>query len=77
MGAAASISLDEVKAHPQFDIIGEDLKVDVIKAYTEVNKEACTKLDPYLKYGGSYKGDLKDTNNFHYVTFDELPKVCC
>jgi hypothetical protein len=30
-------------------------------------------MDPYLKYGGSYLGDAKDTKDFKYVTFDEVP----
>ena len=30
--------------------------------------------DPYLKYGGSYGGDPKDSRDFKYVTFSELPK---
>jgi len=29
--------------------------------------------DPYLKYGGEYMGDVKDTKDFHYVTFHERP----
>ena len=76
MGGAASISVDNIKNHPQFRIVGNEVKDEVIKAYTEVNTEVCKKLDPYLKYGGSYRGNHKDTKKFHYVTFDELPKVC-
>lgn len=30
--------------------------------------------DPYLKYGGSYGGDVKDSKDFKYVLFSELPK---
>lgn len=30
--------------------------------------------DPYLKYGGSYVADSKDSKDFKYVTFTELPK---
>jgi len=29
---------------------------------------------PYLKYGGAYLGDPKDTSDFKYVTFTELPR---
>mmetsp|Transcript_10967 Transcript_10967/g.15138 ORF Transcript_10967/g.15138 Transcript_10967/m.15138 type:complete len:433 (+) Transcript_10967:96-1394(+) len=30
-------------------------------------------LDPYLKYGGSYSGDIKDTASFKYVSYDSMP----
>jgi creatine kinase len=30
--------------------------------------------DPYLKYGGCYEGDPKDTEDFKYVSFPELPR---
>ena len=30
--------------------------------------------DQYLKFGGSYEGDSKDTNDFKYITYSELPK---
>lgn len=29
---------------------------------------------PYLQFGGSFSGDAKDTDNFKYVTFTEMPK---
>lgn len=29
--------------------------------------------DQYLKYGGSYAGDSKDTADFKYITYTELP----
>lgn len=31
--------------------------------------------DPFLKYGGSYAGDPKDTADFKYVKFTEVPKL--
>ena len=31
--------------------------------------------DPYLQYGGEYLGDRKDTDNFHYITFKDMPKI--
>ena len=31
-------------------------------------------VDPYLQWGGAYEGDLKDTDDFKYVTFHELPR---
>ena len=30
-------------------------------------------VHPYLKYGGSFAGDTKDTDKFKYVQFTELP----
>ena len=30
--------------------------------------------DLYLKYGGAFKGDSKDTPEFKYLTFQQLPK---
>jgi creatine kinase len=74
MGAAASISQEEIEAMPQYkiwtaaggkidDVKGEDGKVDLGKVE-----------DPYLKYGGSYAGDDKDSTDFKYLSFSELPK---
>ena len=37
------------------------------------SKNAGSYEDPYLKYGGSYAGDIKDTKDFKYLTFDQLP----
>ena len=44
-------------------------KEDAEKAGTSVALE-----DQYLKYGGSYAGDSKDTADFKYITYTELPK---
>lgn len=46
----------------KFDELQEDGKVDLSKVH-----------DPYLAYGGSYKGDHKDTKDFKYITFDIVP----
>ncbi|RYY84956.1 hypothetical protein EON63_08215 [archaeon] len=40
----------------------QDGKIDLSKVH-----------DPYLAFGGSYKGDHKDTKDFKYITFDTLP----
>ena len=75
MGAAASVSLDEVKTHPQYTILGKDKIAEVFGSESSVALEVSAKVDPYLKYGGAYKGDPKDSKDFHYVIYDELPKV--
>lgn len=73
MGAAASVEKDEVKTLPQYTIMGGDAKFDELKG--EDGKVDMSKVeDPYLKYGGSYAGDAKDSADFKYVTFSELPK---
>jgi len=70
MGAAASI--EDVKTHPQFTILGEE---EVKKRFgANATITLSPEVDPYLKYGGSYKGDPKDSKDFHYVIYDEIPK---
>ena len=75
MGAEASVSIDEVKTHPQFTILGAEKVSEVFGENSSVTLEVSSKVDPYLKYGGAYKGDPKDSKDFHYVIYDELPKV--
>ncbi len=66
------MSKDEVKSFPQYAILGGDSKFDELK--DEDGKVTLDKIqDPYLKYGGTYQGDLKDTKDFKYVTFEALP----
>lgn len=73
MGAGASVERDEVKSLPQYTILGGDAKFDELKG--EDGKLDMSKVsDPYLKFGGAYLGDVKDTKDFKYVTFTELPK---
>ena len=36
-------------------------------------KQAAKQSDPYLIYGGEKIGDPKDTEDFQYVTFTEVP----
>jgi creatine kinase len=73
MGAGASaISQEEAMLLPQYTILGGEAKFNELKG--EDGKLALDKIeDPYLKYGGSYMGDAKDTKDFKYVTFTELP----
>lgn len=58
---------------PQFKILGGDEKFEELK--DEEGKVALEKVeDPYLAYGGTYAGDPKDTADFKYITFSEVPK---
>ena len=74
MGAAASVSNDEVKALPQYTIMGGETKFNELKG--EDGKVDLTKVeDPYLKYGGAYStDDPKNTDDFKYLNFSEVPK---
>jgi creatine kinase len=73
MGAGASVDKEEVKDLPQYKIMGGDAKFDELKG--EDGKLELTKFeDPYLKYGGAYGSDPKNTADFKYVEFAELPK---
>lgn len=72
MGAAASVSQEEVNKFPQYKILGGDEAFEKLK--DEGGKVSADKYqDPYLKYGGAYVGDAKDTPDFRYVTFDSVP----
>jgi len=75
MGAAGSVlSQDEIKSYPQYTILGGDAKFAEITAGKEEKTITLGEFeDPYLKYGGSYQGDVKDTKDFKYVTWTECP----
>jgi creatine kinase len=74
MGAGAStLSHEEAKHYPQYHILGGERKFNELKEADE-DKVALNKVeDPYLLYGGHYAGDIKDTKDFKYVTFDQVP----
>jgi creatine kinase len=74
MGAAGSVlSHEEAKQYPQYNILGGESKFHELK--DEDDKVHLRKVeDPYLAYGGHYESDPKDTNDFKYVTFNEVPK---
>mmetsp|Transcript_27447 Transcript_27447/g.62223 ORF Transcript_27447/g.62223 Transcript_27447/m.62223 type:complete len:444 (+) Transcript_27447:74-1405(+) len=73
MGAGASVTQEEASKFPQYKMLGGDSEFEKLK--DEEGKVSGDKYaDPYLKYGGAYKGDLKDTPDFHYVTFEDAPK---
>jgi len=73
MGAGASVSQDDVKDMPQYTILGGDSKFNELKG-DDGNLDLSKVVDPYLQYGGTYAGDPKDTKDFKYVTFTELPR---
>ncbi len=73
MGTGASVAKEDVNNLPQYVILGGDAKFEELKG--EDGKVALDKVeDPYLKFGGSYAGDIKDTADFKYVSYTELPK---
>jgi creatine kinase len=74
MGTGASVTLDQVKDLPQYTILGGEAKFTELAA--EDGTVDLTKVeDPYLKYGGAYdEADAKNSNDFKYVKFDEVPK---
>ena len=73
MGTASSvISVEDAKHYPQYNIIGE---AKIAEYKDEQGNIVLEKVeDPYLRYGGKYEADPKDTKDFRYVTFTELPK---
>ena len=73
MGAGASVTQEEVKSLPQYTILGGDAKFAELKD-GEGKVSADKYADPYLLYGGEYAGDIKDTKDFKYLTFTELPR---
>jgi len=72
MGSAASVSQEEVNKFPQYTILGGDKKFKELQN-EEGKVELSSIADPYLKYGGAYLGDPKDTSDFKYLTFTERP----
>lgn len=74
MGNGASVvSQSDVSQLPQYTILGGDAKFAELKD-ADGNVALEKVEDPYLKYGGSYAGDIKDTGDFKYVSFNEPPK---
>lgn len=74
MGAAASVSQDDVRNLPQYKIAGGDEKWSEVKG-EDGNLSLPYPEDPYLKYGGRYnEEDPKNTVDFKYLIFEELPR---
>eukprot|EP01036_Dinobryon_divergens_P036533 gene36533-47592_t len=72
MGAGGSVTHEDVKDMPQYTILGgepEFLKLKGEDGRVDLSKVA----DPYLQYGGSYAGDVKDTKDFKYVNWSTIP----
>ena len=64
---------EEVAQLPQYQILGGDAKFAELK--NEEGKVDLSGLeDPYLAYGGAYGEDPKNTPDFKYVEFSEVPK---
>mmetsp|Transcript_35614 Transcript_35614/g.36323 ORF Transcript_35614/g.36323 Transcript_35614/m.36323 type:complete len:446 (+) Transcript_35614:290-1627(+) len=74
MGVNGSVALSDVENMPQFKILGGRAKFDAMKGEDgRINLSDIA--DPYLKYGGEYNmEDLKNTNDFLYVKWTEIPK---
>lgn len=72
MGAGAStVSHDDAKKYPQYQILGGDAKWAELK--DDQDHLALDKIhDPYLAYGGRY-AESKHEDDFVYVEFDNLP----
>mmetsp|Transcript_27784 Transcript_27784/g.26597 ORF Transcript_27784/g.26597 Transcript_27784/m.26597 type:complete len:475 (-) Transcript_27784:400-1824(-) len=74
MGAAVSVlSKEDIEKLPQYAILGGDAKFDEMK--DGEGKITLSQIaDPYLQYGGAYGDDPKNSKDFKYVSFSELPK---
>jgi hypothetical protein len=66
------VKKEDVCKMPQYFILGGDSKFDQL-ADKEGRVALMSVSDPYTLYGGTYKGDIKDAQDFKYLTFDELP----
>lgn len=73
MGSAVSVAREDVENMPQYKILGGHVKFEEMKG-PDGKVDLTAVEDPYLKYGGAYLGDQKDSSDFKYVTFTELPK---
>lgn len=73
MGAGASTATQEdIKHLPQYKLAGGDAKYDELK--DEMGMISLTSIeDPYLRFGGSYSEDPKNTKDFKYVHFESVP----
>eukprot|EP01035_Chromulina_nebulosa_P007792 gene7792-10531_t len=57
---------------PQYQLAGdENFQRTVVNGNISMKK--LREIDPYLKYGGSYSGDIKDTVDFKYLNYEEFP----
>jgi creatine kinase len=73
MGSAVSVvTKDDVALLPQYTILGGEEAFQKLQINGEIKLDEIQ--DPYLQYGGQYLGDRKDTKDFKYVIFNEIPK---
>lgn len=74
MGAGASVAQDDIRDLPQYKIAGGDDKFSEVKGEDGLLNLPYAE-DPYLLYGGRYNpDDPKNTKDFKYLIFDELPR---
>ena len=75
MGSGVSVvTQEDIRLLPQYALLGGDAKYDELKAGDDtLNLEELMVEDPYLKYGGEYGPDKKNTKDFRYVHFKEYP----
>lgn len=75
MGSGVSVvTQEDIRLLPQYALLGGDAKYDEFKAGDDTLDLAELPVeDPYLKFGGEYAPDKKNTKDFRYVTFKEYP----
>ena len=57
---------------PQYELAGDE-KFQGTVVNGSISMKKLREIDLYIKYGGLYNGDIKDTNDFKYLTFEEIP----
>lgn len=61
---------ETIRQLPQYDIVGNE---KLGSSGESISMKKLREMDPYLKYGGMYSGDIKDSDDFKYIHFKELP----
>lgn len=73
MGAGASVTKEQVEKYPQYAILKGHETFDGLAE--NGNLDLAKVQDPYLLYGGRYNpDDIKNTDDFTYLVFDECPR---
>jgi hypothetical protein len=74
MGAGASVTQDEVKLLPQYQILGGDKKWNQLVPDDALDLADPRFKDPYIRFGGEYNlEDKKNTPDFKYIKFEDAP----
>lgn len=74
MGAGASTAThEEIKHLPQYKLAGGDAKYAELKDDAGMISLADVE-DPYLRFGGYYSEDPKNTKDFRFVHFETMPR---